>query len=43
MFLMADDLCMDAEGKNVFPPDEDDLEDIFYELREVCHPKVVCN
>ncbi|MED6126662.1 hypothetical protein PIB30_080577 [Stylosanthes scabra] len=28
------------QGKNVFPPDEDDLEIIFKQLREECHPKV---
>ncbi|MED6169297.1 hypothetical protein PIB30_020090 [Stylosanthes scabra] len=27
-------------GKNVFPPDDDDLELIFKQLREECHPKV---
>ncbi|XP_016207235.2 U-box domain-containing protein 35-like isoform X1 [Arachis ipaensis] len=29
------------QGKNVFPPDDEDLENIFNQLRQECHPKVL--
>jgi hypothetical protein len=32
-----------AEGTNVFPPDEEDVDNVFSPLREMCNDKVVSN
>lgn len=44
LFLNYLFICpMLAEGTNVFPPDEEDVANVFNPLREMCDDRVVSN